>query len=137
MMKLDHAITIIPGPLGVATACRHNIPRRRRPRQNRAKAKACREATLECSQTRQCLVAVECNTRPSGTEDLPSPFPGQKSNYHCKSGPSPTQSNPVQPSQTIPHAMLNHQKPLSNKSGQPHLSAAACHMSCSNQPAAP
>jgi len=118
MMKLDHAITIIQGTFRVATACRHNIPRHHRPRQSSAKpkAKACREATLECSQTRQCLVAVECNTRPSGTADLPSPFPGQKTNYRCNPGPSPSQSKSVQPCigvatacrHNVPPATRNH-----------------------------
>jgi len=50
--------------------------------------KKSREATLECSQTRQCLVAVECNSRPSGTADLPSHPLGQKSNNRCKPGRS-------------------------------------------------
>ena len=75
--------------------------------------KKSREATLECSQTRQCLVAVECNSRPSGTADLPSHSLGQKSNNRRKPGrssntvslgwrPPVATTSPAAPSRTRP-----------------------------------
>jgi len=65
--------------------------------------KKSREATLECSQTRQCLVVVGCATRPSGTADLPlhslghhrqlRPFVFGPPESAGQIQPSPTQSN--------------------------------------------
>jgi len=97
--------------------------------------KKSREATLECSQTRQCLVVVGCATRPSGTADLPSHSPCQTPQPQRKPPlshssfarpqssatvqASPSQSKPVQASQT----QSNSVKPSQTKSS--HCSSTA------------